>query len=282
MNDSMRRENKRPAGILELLRLCAPSIIHRLTTEDYASRESISAAISRELLALWKECLIAADTNRGASKQSVLARSTSVDELAGMIVARTQGKMFRPDCFTLFDGIIIQQAETAGWWLTLSPHVSFRLIMWNSDPQCAGLSKQMGDACELAGQRFRGEAPRPIVERHGQFKKMAVDELRFFLRGMRGEFATTKKTNRPPKSDDLLRHVEETIATADAGVYPYLKTYLDSLLSFLRSDQTTLQSLISAQLPQPGHLYAAWGAWEEQIQIPTFRKKLSELFPQLN
>lgn len=275
----MRRADKRPVSILELLRLCAPSIIHRLTNEDYASRESISSAMSRELLALWKECLIAADTNGGASKQSVLARSTSVDELAGVIVARTQGKMFPPDCFTLFDGVIIQQAETAGWWLTLSPYVTFRLIMWNSDPQCAGLSKLMGDACELAGLRFRSEAPRPIVERNGQFKKMAVDELRFFLRGLRDSFA---RINRAPNSDDLLRHIERTIATADARVYPYLKTYLDSLLSFLRHDQTTLQSLISAQHPQPAHLYDAWGAWEDEVKVPTFRKKLSELFPQSN
>jgi hypothetical protein len=64
-------------------------------------------------------------------------------------------------------------------------------------------------------------------------------------------------------------------------VYPYLKTNLDSLLSFLRSDSKTLLSLISAQYPQPVNLYNAWGAWENEIEIPTFRKKLSELYPQL-
>jgi len=269
--------------MLSKLRLSAPSIIHRLTREDYASRESISAAISRELLTVWKDCLIAASGNGGSSNQLIIARSVSVEELAGVIAARTQGKpqRFPSDCFTLFDGVIIQQAETAGWWLLLSESVRLRMIMWNLEEQCAGLSKQMGDACELASLRFQGKAPRPLAEH--QYKRKAVEELRFFLRGMRGDFAKPdRKTNRPPKSDDLLRHVEETIATAKDDVYPYLKTYLDSLLSFLRHDQTTLQSLISAQLPQPAQLYNAWGAWEYEIQPATFRKKLSELFPQLN
>lgn len=211
--------------------------------------------VENELIKIWTEAIPAAQ--RAALEKSGI------------------GALDRPALARL-DEIILQQAETLGWRITLSELVRFRMSEWDQSDDGPELFRKIG----LAFARFarivqRKELP-PIEDPdHWAVKEETVKELRVVLRNLRAKFAIQSKK---PAIDEVENSFAAIVADSPDS-FRHLSASLKHWLKFFKENPHTLRSMTLDDRAKPASLYdeffAATTGWEPE----SVRQTISRLKP---
>jgi hypothetical protein len=177
------------------------------------------------------------------------------------------------------DALILKQAETFGWRISLSEMVQARFRVWEELPNGSERFEQFGRACARAVRIMQKKEPPPIDDpglRRSKF--VAVSELRLLLKNLRNEFSIARTT---PTAAVILERFA-AIVTAEPDTFEYIHQNLDSWKKFLKDEygSSSIKALaVGARSSRisPAGLFDTWLASSKGYATDSVRQQLSRM-----
>ena len=174
------------------------------------------------------------------------------------------------------DALILKQAETFGWRISLSKMVQERLIVWEELPNGSERFEMFGRACARAVRIMQKKELPPIDDpglRRSKF--VAVGELRLLLKNLRDEFATA----RTKPTTAVIWERFAAIVTAEPDTFEYLYRNLDSWKNFFKDDDgsSSIKALAFGRRLSPAALFDSWLARSKGYDDDSVRQQLSRM-----
>jgi len=218
------------------------------------------AVIEHQLLKIWTDAL--SDDQR--HKVTAAFQQRSLDSLSDELFAK-------------LDSIILHQAQTLGWRITLSELVRLRMSQWDHAENGPELFRKLGSAfARLALIVQRRELPPVDDPDQWAVKQETVRELRLVLRMMRGSLSVKR---REPVRDEVLALFSSTVS--ESSSFPHLSANRDRWLKFFDENRGVLRPLALGDRPAPASLYDEFHAWSTGWEIESLRQATSLLKPKL-
>jgi hypothetical protein len=174
------------------------------------------------------------------------------------------------------DALILKQAETFGWRISLSEMVQGRFRVWEELPNGSERFERFGRACARA-VRIMQKKERPPIDDPGlrRSKIVAVGELRLLLKNLRNEFSITRTT---PTTSAILERFA-AIVTAEPDTFDYLHQNLDSWKKFFKDEygSSSMKALAFGRRLPPAELFDSWLAWSKGYEPDSVRQQLSRM-----
>jgi hypothetical protein len=225
-----------------------PQIIARIP-RPYPSQQEFGALITSELANIWVSVLTEAERVRFASNEL----SVNYEKL---------------------DALILKQAETFGWRLSLSEMVQRRFSEWDLLPDGPDRFERFGKACARSARIFQ-KIERPPIDDPDlrRVKAETVGELRLLLKTLRGVFSVrrTKLTMAA-----ILQRFAAAVAE-EPDTFRYLHTNLESWLMFFETNALSIKALAFGQRPSPATMFDSWLAWSKGHDADSIRQHLSRI-----
>lgn len=210
----------------------------------------------------------------------IWVETMSPTEMASYAQSCAQGlpnlELVPDELFTKLDEIILQQAETLGWRITLSELVRFRLSEWDTHPDGPEKFRQLGLAMRHSALVLQGEELAPISDPdHWFVKQQTVQELRVVLERMRVAYA---RVQRAPTPGQVVSLFSTTVADSPQ-LFPHLAANLERWLKFFEECPTFIRPLAFGDRPKPGTLYDEFFACSSGWEPDSVRQSISRLKP---
>lgn len=178
------------------------------------------------------------------------------------------------ELYTRLDSIIIHQAETLGWRITLSELVRFRLSEWDLQENGPKLVHQFSLAWKRSVLILQGKELPPVEDPdHWAVKQETVRELRSILRKLRPIFAVMKK---PPTLGEVFETFSKTVSDSPE-TYCHLKANLPRWLKFLEENRDFCRPILLGDRTPPASLYDHFLAWPSGWDPESLRQAISRL-----
>lgn len=217
------------------------------------------SVIEKELLDIWVATMTGAEVREFEAAMN-----------AGAI------ERVRAGSFSKLDSIIIEQAMTLGWRITLAELVRFRLSEWDLLPGGPDLFRKLGAAMSTSATILQGAALPPLNDSAlWEAKAATVSELRLVLTRMRSEFAVKRTA---PSRGEVTGFFSKAVA---AGSFPYLASNRDRWIRFFEENPEVLRPLALGDRASPASLFDAFMAWSTGWQAESVRQRISSLKPKL-
>jgi hypothetical protein len=177
------------------------------------------------------------------------------------------------------DALILKQAETFGWRISLSEMVQGRFRVWEELPNGSERFEQFGKACARAVRIMQKKEPPPIDDPGlRRSKVVAVGELRLLLKNLRDEFSIARTT---PTAAVILDRFS-AIVTAEPDTFEYIHQNLDSWKKFLKDEygSSSIKALaVGARSSRisPAGLFDTWLASSKGYATDSVRQQLSRM-----
>lgn len=222
--------------------------------------EQWGIVIQTELVKIWVESFVPAE-------MQAYARACPDGRLDWQLVPA--------ELFEKLDTIILEQAETLGWRISLSELVRYRFSEWDSLPSGPELFEKLGQAWRNSAKILQGRK-KPPIEDPDQWavKNETVEELRLILQALRGNLATRR---REPSGDEVRRIFADTVVNSPHS-FPHLGTNLERWLKFL-DEARPLRQILRGERLTPGALYDQFLAWAAGWEPDSIRQTISRLKP---
>jgi hypothetical protein len=180
------------------------------------------------------------------------------------------------ELYDRLDRIIIHQAETLGWRMTLSEIVRFRMSEWEHHEKGPELFRKFGVATARCARVLQGKELPPIEDPdYWHVKNETVPELRLVLRKMRGSFAVMKKK---PSLKDVVESFSK-IVSESPGTYRHISAGLDRWQKFLEANPHVCRPIQIGDRTAPAGMYDEFVAWPSGWDPESVRQTISRLNP---
>jgi hypothetical protein len=220
-------------------------------------------AIQSELLRIWGHALSATE------------RETLQFSQAGFLVLdRVPATALRK-----LDPIILQQAETLGWRITLAELVRFRMSEWEQAAQGPDLFRRLGVAMAKATRIMQRQELPPITDPdHWLAKRQATEELKLIFGRIRGVFATRRTLPAHEAREEALR-LFLSIVSESTSSFPHLAANQDRWSQFFQANPDALRPAALGDRITPAALYDQFLSWATGLQPDALRQIISRLKP---
>ena len=225
--------------------------------------EEWGAVIGNELVKIWTDAMSPAEREMW----------TLAHDAQGQLVPdRVPAALFRK-----LDLIILHQAETLGWRLTLSELVRFRMSEWDHAANGPDLFRRLGSAMARFARIVQRKELPPIEDPDAwQVKRETVEELRLILGRMRVNLAVRRTE---PTRDEVLSLFSTSISDSP-GSFPNLAANLDRWQRFFEENRV-LRPILLGDRAGPAALYDQFLAWSTGWEPESLRQAISKLNPKL-
>jgi hypothetical protein len=177
------------------------------------------------------------------------------------------------------DALILKQAETFGWRISLSKMVQARFRVWEELPNGSERFEQFGKACARAVRIMQKKEPPPIDDpglRRSKF--VAVGELRLLLKNLRDEFSIARTT----PTAAVISERFAAIVTAEPDTFEYIHQNLDSWKKFFKDEygSSSIKALavgVRSSRISPAELFDTWLASSKGYATDSVRQHLSRM-----
>jgi hypothetical protein len=235
-----------------------PQIIARVSLQGKKGNEW-GTSITAELVTIWLERVPPADLKVGLTQPPSWLTKMS------------------PRALRVLDEIIIRQAVTLGWRITLSALVQWRRSEWEHVADGLELLRRYHRALMRAARIHQGLEKPPLDDPGLYFAKVeTVKELRVLLSEMRSAYQA--RVCDPP--DDLepvlVTHFLKAVAKRSKA-FPFLAANRERWQEFLDEQPTVLRQLLAEIRLRPASLFDSWLSWCKGVAEESLRQKISRL-----
>lgn len=178
--------------------------------------------------------------------------------------------------FNRLDRLILKQAATLGWRITLSPLVQFRMSEWDGMQNGPDNFRELGLAFARSARILQRRELAPLDGDLRAVKSETVGELRLLFERMRTEFAMLRRAT---DMDARRRFVEVIGESPDA--FPHLAGNLERWQRFLHDNPDTMLPYAMHGKSKPAQLYDAFLAWATGRDQEALRQAIAKLPPKL-
>lgn len=220
--------------------------------------EQWGASIQFELVPIWIDAL----SRRDREKVLAAFEQRSLDSLPSNLFAK-------------LDSIIVHQAETLGWRMTLSELVRFRMSVWDLAENGPEMFRKLGLALARSARRMQRKELAPIEDPDQRLvKHETVQELRLVLSILRTHFSTIQKR---PEQVAVLKKFENTILDSSQS-FGHLRANLDRWLKFFEENEEAIRRPVVLRVrSSPASLYDEFLSWCTGWQQESVRQAISKL-----
>ena len=181
-----------------------------------------------------------------------------------------------PRLFVRLDSIILHQAQTLGWRLTLSELVRFRMAQWDRQNNGPELFRKFGLAMARSARIMQRKELPPIEDPDAwAVKRETVVELRRILKIMRAHFST--KRTRPGQAEVV--DFFSARVSDPALAFLHLYANLDRWLNFFEYNPEAVRPILFASKPSPAAFYDEFLAASTGWKPEALRQGISQLRP---
>lgn len=217
--------------------------------------EQLGFAVENELTKLWIDSMTASE--RAAFSEAVDQRR--LEDLPKRL-------------FNRLDRVILSQAQTLGWRITLSDLVRFRMSEWDGMANGPDNFRRFGLACAKSARILQKREPAPLDPDLRTVKAETVAELRLVLKTLRAQLATQRRA----LSAQAMRHDFATFVAQSPSTFPHLWSNGERWDKFFEENPDML-SPASSERVKPGFLFDEFLAWSTGREPRALRQAIASL-----
>jgi hypothetical protein len=203
-------------------------------------------------------------------------RESLMMEAGGLQGANNRPSIAYEKWIEKLDALILKEAVTFGWRISVSKMVQRRFLEWEVLPDGPERFERFGKACARATRISQKKEPPPIDDPGLRRSKLvAVPELRLLLRSLRDEFSTARTR---PTAAVILERFAATV-TAEPETFDYLYKTLKWWKRFFEEEEgsSSIKALVSGQRLSPAALFDTWmGRWKGR-DADSIRQQVSRM-----